>query len=335
MDLGGSVARYSLGLDLGGTNIKGGVVGNDGRALASVSGPTRAELGPEVGLESLAEVAQRAVAASGLTWEQIEAIGLGAAGTLDASAGRIVDASNLPLWNGFAIATRLADRLGRPTFLLNDANAAAYGEYWAGAGRSTESLVLFTIGTGIGCGIVESGRIIQGRHGLGGECGHMTIQMDGGRLCSCGRTGHLEAYASVTSLVARAIEGLERLPDSMLAASRIEGRLDSREIHRCALLGDPLAVTLIRETARALAVGASVVMHTIDPDLVVFGGGMIATGPAFLELIRAEIEPLVFPTAWERTRVEFAELGGDAGFIGAAGWALAQNRGQWSVARGQ
>jgi glucokinase len=278
-------------------------------------------LGPEAGLESLAEVANLAVEKSGVGWERIEAIGLGAAGTLDTSAGRVVDASNLPLWNGFELGPRLSRRLDRPSLLVNDANAAAYGEYWAGAGRKTESLVLFTIGTGIGCGIVESGRIIEGRHGLGGECGHMTIQMDNGRLCSCGRSGHLEAYASVTALVTRAIEGLEREPDSMLLARRLEGKLDSREIHRCASLGDRLAVRLVRETAKALAVGASVVMHTIDPDLVLFGGGMIAAGPAFLELIREQIEPLVFPTAWERTRVEFAELGGDAGFIGAAGWA--------------
>jgi glucokinase len=317
----GSRPCYYLGLDLGGTNIKGGVVDDQGRPLAAVSGPTRADLGPEIGLDTLAEVAGRAVLASGLDWGKIEAIGLGAAGTLDTASGRIIDASNLRLWNGFPLGPRLAERLDRPTFLLNDANAAAFGEYWAGAGRTTESLVLFTIGTGIGCGIVESGRIIEGRHGLGGECGHMTIQMDDGRPCSCGMTGHLEAYASVSSLVARAVEGLEAVPDSLLTASRLDGTLNGQEIYRCSELGDALALRLIQETARALAVGASVVMHTIDPDLVLFGGGMTAAGPSFLKMIGVEIQKLVFPSAWENTRVEFASLGGDAGFIGAAGWA--------------
>jgi glucokinase len=321
MDSEGSLPSYYLGLDLGGTNIKGGVVDDAGRPLSSVSSPTRAELGPEAGLEILMDVVEWAVTESGVDWERIGAIGLGAAGTLDTSSGRIIDASNLRLWNGFAIAPRLAERLERPTLLLNDANAAAFGEYWAGAGRNTESLVLFTIGTGIGCGIVESGRIIEGRHGLGGECGHMTIQMDGGRPCSCGRTGHLEAYASVSSLVARAVEGLEDEPDSLLRSSSVEGTLSGSEIHRCAMLGDPLARRLICESARYLAVGASVVMHTVDPDLVLFGGGMIAAGPAFLEMIRDEIRELAFPSASEQTLIEFASLGGDAGFIGAAGWA--------------
>jgi glucokinase len=312
---------FYLGLDLGGTNIKAGVVGDSGQALASVSGPTRAELGPEVGLDSLAEAARRAVEASGVDWPSIAAIGLGAPGTIDPAEGRLVDASNLPLWNGFALGPRVRERLGRPTILLNDANAAAFGEYWAGAGRSTQSLVLFTLGTGIGCGIVESGRILEGRHGLGGECGHVTIQMEGGRICSCGRRGHLEAYASATSLVRRASEALEREPDSALRAFLDAGVLSGRDIARCATEGDPLASRLMRETARYLAVGATTVMHTVDPDLVLFGGGMIAAGPDFLEAIRAEIQGQAFPAASERTRVEFADLGGDAGFIGAAGWA--------------
>jgi glucokinase len=319
MDYDGSGPPYWLGLDLGGTNIKGGVVDDRGQVLASVSGPTRAELGPEVGLDFLVEVARRSIQTSGV--EKIEAIGLGAAGTLDTSAGTIVEASNLPLWNGFAIESRLGERLGRPTYLINDANAAAFGEYWAGAGRNTQSMALFTIGTGIGCGIVESGHLIVGRHGLGGDCGHITVQMDGGRLCSCGMSGHLEAYASVSSLVARAGEALQVEPNSLLAASQLAGNLTGSEIHRCAELGDALARRLMAETARYLAVGASVVMHTVDPDLILFGGGMIAAGPSFLEAIRTEIRRLVFPTAWERTRVEFASLGSDAGFIGAAGWA--------------
>jgi glucokinase len=310
-----------LGLDLGGTNIKAGVVDDSGRALASLSEPTRAELGPLAGLEALASAANRAVEASGVGWAEVLAVGLGAAGTIDSAGGRIVEAANLPLWNGFPIAPRLGERLQRPTILLNDANAAAFGEYWAGAGRSTQSLALFTLGTGIGCGIVEAGRVLEGRHGLGGEYGHITIQMDGGRLCSCGRIGHLEAYASANSLVRRAIEALEAGVDSSLRDCLAAGNLDGRAITHCAAEGDALAVRLMRETARYLAIGASTVMHTIDPDLILFGGGMIAAGSGFLEAIRAEVRIHAFPAAWESTRIEFAKLGGDAGFIGAAGWA--------------
>ena len=310
-----------LGLDLGGTNIKAGVVDEAGRPLSAISGPTRASLGPEAGLLTLADLAGAAVTASGRAWEEIAAVGLGAAGTIDSKGGRIVEAANLASWDGFPIAPRLAERLGRPTFLVNDANAAAFGEYWAGAGRRTLSLALFTLGTGIGCGIVESGRVLEGRHGLGGEYGHVTIQMEGGRTCSCGRIGHLEAYASASSLVARALEALELEHDSSLHPSRLDGPLDGRAIARSAAEGDRLASRLMNETARYLAIGAATVMHTVDPDLILFGGGMIAAGPAFLEAIRLEVRKHAFPSAWRSTRVEFASLGGDAGFVGSAGWA--------------
>lgn len=317
----GRRSPFFLGLDLGGTNIKAGVVDDEGRPLATIDRPTRAELGPVMGLETLVEAASLAVEASGADWSEIQAVGLGAAGTIDSAGGTIVEAANLPLWNGFPIAPRLGDRLGRPTFLLNDANAAAFGEYWAGAGRNTESLALFTLGTGIGCGIVESGRVLEGRHGLGGEFGHVTIQMDGGRPCSCGRTGHLEAYASANSLVRRAVEALEVEPESSLRDCLADGTLDSRAIAQHADEGDTLAIRLMAETARYLAIGAATVMHSIDPDVILFGGGMIEAGPGFLEAIRAGVREYAFPSAWQRTRIDHASLGKHAGCIGAAGWA--------------
>ena len=191
----------------------------------------------------------------------------------------------------------------------------------AGAGRSTRGLVLFTLGTGIGCGIVESGRILEGRNGLGGECGHTTVQMDGGRRCSCGKRGHLEAYASATSLVRRAEEALRLGIESSLRSFQAEGALTAEVIGRCALARDRLALRLMRETARYLAVGAASVIHTVDPDLVLFGGGMIGAGPDFLRMIRVFVRAMTLEPARSRTRVEFAGLGGDAGFIGSAGWA--------------
>jgi glucokinase len=321
MDPVDRVTPAYLGLDVGGTNIKGGLVDDEGRTLVSLSCPTRADLGPEVGLETLANLANEVVRRSGVAWSAVRSVGVGAAGTLDSATGRIVEAANLSLWNGFPVAPRLAERLARPTVLLNDANAAAFGEYWAGEGRDSRSLALLTLGTGIGCGVVESGRLLEGRHGVGGEYGHVTIQMDGGRICSCGRMGHLEAYASARALVSRAIEGLEFEPGSGLRAHREAGTLDGRAIAQCAAEGDSLAARLMSETARYLAIGAATVMHTVDPDLILFGGGMIAAGPAFLEAIRLEVREHAFPSAWESTRIEFASLGGDAGFIGAAGWA--------------
>jgi glucokinase len=312
---------FYLGIDLGGTNIKSGVVDDSGRPISSVSVETHADRGPEVGLNNLAEAGRLAVQASGISWNDVAAVGLGSPGTMDIPGGMLLDPPNLPGWDNLAIRDRLGERLGKPTVLQNDANAAAYGEYWAGAGRNTKSLVMFTLGTGIGCGIVEGGLIVEGRHSHGAECGHIVIQMDNGRLCSCGQYGHLEAYASATAVVKRAHEALESDTGSSLHDALARGVLSSRAVADAAHRGDALAQRLMRETARYLAVGAVCLMHTIDPDLVLFGGGMIAAGPPFLDDIRGRIKELAFPIPAAKTRIAFAELGGDAGFIGAAGCA--------------
>ncbi len=312
---------FYLGIDLGGTNIKSGVVDDDGRPISSVSVETNADRGPEEGIKNLAEAGRLAVQASGVPWEKIRGVGLGSPGTMDIGAGLLLEPPNLPGWNNFPIRQRLADALKKQTVLQNDANAAAFGEYWAGAGRNTQSLVMFTLGTGIGCGIVENGRIVEGRHSHGAECGHIIIQMEGGRQCSCGAYGHLEGYASATALVNRATEALESDSSSSLHDPLSRGTLTSRAISEAADRGDALATRLMRETARYLAVGAVSLMHTIDPDVVLFGGGMIAAGQRFLEAIRSDIRALAFPIPASRTKVLYAELGGDAGFIGAAGCA--------------
>lgn len=330
MSAGDRLPPYFLGIDLGGTNIKSGVVDDEGRAVSSVSLTTDAGRGPEAGLDTLAEAGRRAVEASGLSWDDVAAVGLGSPGTMDLRTGMLLDPPNLPGWDNLPIRQLLGDRLGKPTVLQNDGNAAAFGEYWAGAGRNSRSLVLFTLGTGIGCGIVEAGRIIEGRHSHGAECGHIIIQMDNARPCPCGGHGHLEAYASATALVKRACEALAVDDSSALRDALSRGELTSRTIAGEALRGDPLAGRLMRETARYLAVGAVCLMHTIDPDLVLFGGGMIAAGDPFLAEIRRGIREMAFPTPAAETKVAYAELGGDAGFIGAAGCARQAFDARWS-----
>ena len=180
-----SAVRYSppffVGIDLGGTNIKSGVVDNEGRPMSSVSIETHADKGPEMGLDKLVEAANQAVKKSGLDWDRIAAVGLGSPGTMDLDAGMLLDPPNLPGWDNFPIRQRLADRLTKPVTFQNDANAASYGEYWVGAAKDDRSLVMFTLGTGIGCGIVVDGMIIEGRHSHGAECGHIIIEMENGR----------------------------------------------------------------------------------------------------------------------------------------------------------
>ena len=313
---------YYLGIDLGGTNIKSGVVDDQGRPLSFVHIETEAELGPEVGLDRLAEVGRHAVEASGLTWDEITAVGLGSPGTMDIQAGLLLDPPNLPGWVNWPIREKLAERLGKPTVLQNDANAAAYGEYWVGAGRDMQSLVLFTLGTGIGAGSSTTGGSSRGGTAMAQECGHIIIQMENARLCSCGKYGHLEAYASATSLVKRAHEALEHEASTLLHQALAEHRLTSQTISEAAETGDPLARRLMRDTARYLAVGAVTLMHTVDPDIILFSGGMIAAGATFLEAIRSDIRAMAFSVPAAKTRVEYAALGGEAGVIGAAGCAV-------------
>ncbi len=313
---------FYLGIDLGGTNVKSGVVDDQGQPLSSISIKTAAERGPEQGVLTLAEAGRLAVRESGIDWDDIAGVGLGTPGTMDIQGGLLLEPPNLPGWNYFPIRDRLGAELQKKTILQNDANAAAYGEYWVGAGRDAESMVLFTLGTGIGCGIVEHGRIIQGRHSHGGECGHIVIMMENGRLCGCGRYGHLEAYASATALVKRAVEALELSDESSVLRQRLaDGNLTARTINEASLEGDLLASRLMNETAFFLAVGATCLMHTIDPDMILFAGGMSSAGPQFIEAIRENVKQLALPIPAANTWIDYATLGGDAGFIGAAGCA--------------
>jgi glucokinase len=247
---------------------------------------------------------------------------------MNIAAGMLLDPPNLPGWNNFPLRDRVASALGRPVAFQNDANAAAFGEFWVGAGRGVRSMILFTLGTGVGCGIVIDGRIVEGRHSHGAECGHQVIQMDGGRLCSCGQYGHLEAYASATALVKRATEAVAESDEPTALRALLENNdLSARTIDQAADAGDRVAVRLMTETARYLAVGAVNVMHTVDPDLVLFGGGMTASGPTLLGNIRSFIRSLAFPTLAREVCIEYATLGGDAGFIGAAACARVGARG--------
>jgi glucokinase len=321
MSAGSGTGACYLGIDLGGTNIKSGVVDDDGRVLSSVSVPTEAERGAVAGLDQLAEAGRRAVDESGVTWERIIGVGLGSPGTMDIPAGMLLEPPNLPGWENLPIRDRLAERFGKPTVLQNDGNAAAFGEYWTGAGKDAKSLVMFTLGTGIGGGFVIDGRIHEGRHSHGAECGHIIIEMDGGRICSCGQAGHLEAYASATALVRRAHEALDQTDIPSLLRQLDRDAISSRAIAQAAAAGDSLADRLMRETARYLAVGAVSMMHTINPDLILFSGGMINAGQSLLDEIRRNVRAIAFPIPAAKTRIEFARLGEEAGFVGAAGWA--------------
>jgi glucokinase len=308
------------GLDVGGTTMKAGVVDDQGRCLSSVSVPTEAYKGQQHGLERMGEALRQAIRAAGRLPDDIAAIGVATPGTMDIPAGIILDPPNLKPWQNVPVRRHIEDAFRVPTAFQNDANAAAYGEYWVGAGKGTHSMVLFTLGTGVGGGIIIGDRVVQGEHSHGAELGHMKMEMTRPRQCGCGRWGCLEAYASATAVVKRALEALEQpgARSVLHALHREQGGITSKDIFTAAAGGDAVADKIVEETAYYLAVGTTNMLHIIDPDMVVFGGGMIAAGENFLERIRHHVRQLAFPVPAAKAQLRFAQLGSDAGFIGAA-----------------
>ncbi|MEJ7593565.1 MAG: ROK family protein [Planctomycetaceae bacterium] len=323
-----SSSRLFLGLDLGGTNVKAGVVDDQGAVISACSVPTDAIQGPDAGVESIVAAGRQAVAATGIPMDRIVAVGLATPGTMDIPNGMLLDPPNLPGWTNFPIRDRVASQFKRPTILQNDANAAAYGEYWAGSAKNVRSLLFYTLGTGLGGGVIVDDHIIEGEHSHGSELGHVILEMDNGRLCTSGQYGTAEAYVSATALLKRFRDALDKN-----AVTSVQNRMDRGEeltpllIAEEAETGDRLSAELIMEMARYLGATIATGVHVIDPAMVLLGGAMTfgrnetATGREFLHRVRQEFRARTFTTLAENIRIEYAELGGNAGFIGAAGCA--------------
>jgi glucokinase len=322
------------GVDLGGTNIKAALVDDAGRMLAFHTEPTHAARGPEDTAARMGQSVHVLCRQAGVAPDDVARVGLGTPGPQDLPSGVIIRAGNLPGWDGFPIRDRVALHCGRPVTFANDANAAAYGEFWMGSAKDFSSVVLLTLGTGVGGGIIIGDTNVEGAHSHGSECGHIIVDTSPtARRCPCGQPGHLEAYCSATSLTSRAQEAIERDPTSCLARAVAAGeQLTPILVSREAGNGDTVAMDLILETARWLGIGIVTIMHTIDPEAIVIGGAMTfggaaaKVGKAFLDRVREEVQARAFPTLAEKTIIRYASLGGDAGSIGAAGLARLAHR---------
>lgn len=320
---------FFLGIDLGGTNVKAGVVDSNGTPLSKCTTRTLAKEGPGPGVRRMCEVGADAIDDAGLDLSDIAGIGVATPGTMDIPAGMLLSPPNLPGWDNTPVRKLIGDHFRKPTTLQNDANAAAYGEYWAGAARKANSLVFWTLGTGVGGGIIIGDTIVEGENSHGSECGHLILEMDGGRLCEgTGQWGTLEAYASATALMKRCREAIDAG-----CKTSVRDRLENGEeltpilIAAEAKSGDKLADELIMETARFLGVASTTMIHIINPTMVLIGGAMTFgrnetdIGRRFIQRIRDEVQKRSFKVPAETTLVDYATLGGDAGFIGAAGCA--------------
>lgn len=322
-----SHAPYFIGIDVGGTSIKLGLVDDQGNTLGWTSIPTEVEQGPDAAVQRMAKAVGEVIDQAGIQATHLKAIGLATPGTMDIPRGMFLQPVNLPGWDNFPVRDRVADATGKPVAFVNDANAAAYGEFWIGGGAEYHSMILLTLGTGVGGGIIIGDLNVEGEHSHGSEVGHIIIDCnEDARVCSCNQTGHLEAYASATAVVKRAREALDAGRESSVRARLEKGdELTAKLLHEEAEAGDDFALEVILETARYLGIGITTLMHTVDPNAVILGGAMTfgendnPIGQKFLARVQEEVRRRAFPAPAENTVIDYAQIGAFAGYIGAAG----------------
>jgi glucokinase len=320
---------FFMGVDVGGTNIKIGLVDDAGQTIAYKSIRTEQERGAEDACNRIGNVVDQLVEEVRVARPDLARAGLATPGPMDIAGGMILRPGNLPGWWDFPIRDRVSHHVKLPVTFANDANAASYGEFWCGAGKQYDSLVLLTLGTGIGGGIIVRDMLIEGEHSCGSECGHILINpSDDAPMDSLGKRGSLESYCNATAVVDRALAALGSMAVTSLARRRDAGeKITPRLIAEEAEHGDEVARRVIMDTGRWLAIGIVSLIHTIDPDAVLLGGAMnfggtgTTIGRAFIERIREEVKPRLLEPLREAVKIEFASLGGDAGYIGAAGLA--------------
>ncbi len=315
-----------VGIDLGGTNIKIGCFNSQLKLVHKTAVATRADMGPGVVVDKMARTVEKLLADAGLSAQDVVAAGIGTPGPAKYSEGIIIASPNLPLFKNVPLRKMLSERLGVPAILENDANAACWGEYVLGAGKGARDMVFFTLGTGIGGGVISNGELVHGCGGNAAELGHIIIYPDG-RKCNCGQKGCVEAYASANSTAKRATEAIEAgAKSSLKKVLEKKGEITCKDIYEHLAAGDELARQITDETAKALALLCVNVLHATEPKRIVFAGGMIAAGDILLNRIKDYFNEQIWYLKAETVQIVFAALGEDAGIIGAAALAKQTNR---------
>lgn len=308
---------YYIGIDLGGTNVAAGVTDREGKLLGKASIPC--PRGAEAIADAMAESARLAVGEAGLTMEQCASVGVASPGTIDPVQGIVFHAFNLGL-DHVPLARMVSERLGGiPAYLENDANAAALGEFVAGAGKGKNSLVAVTLGTGVGSGAVLEGKLYTGFNYAAFEAGHTVIRR-GGRQCTCGRKGCWEAYASATGLISSTRKAMEAHPNSALwrYAPTLED-VNGKTPFDAAQAGDAAAQAVLDEYIEDLACGLANLINIIQPEVLCIGGGICKQGENLMAPLRAALGREEFTKdAERRCQVVAALLENDAGIIGGA-----------------
>ena len=309
---------YTLGIDLGGTNIVAGVVDENYKIIATASVKTNCPRPAEEIADDIAKICFSACEKAEISINDIFACGIGTPGSINPILGTVVFANNLK-FNNVPLAAMLKDRTGVDFYIENDANAAAYGEFLAGSGKGVQNCIAVTLGTGVGGGIIIDGRLFSGSNYAGGELGHMVINVDG-EPCSCGRKGCWEAYASATALIRQTKEAMLKNKDSImweLAEGNIEnvnGKIPFDAMKK----GDSTATQVVNRYEKYLALGIANIINIFQPEKICIGGGISNQKETLIAPVRKLVFEDTYETMGKPCEILAAELGNDAGIIGAA-----------------
>lgn len=311
---GNSEAPLVFAADLGGTHLRAASVDCGGKIHHRTKQPTPQAEKPDEIVQALVEAAlecERQSAGVG----SIQAISVVVPGTVNTSDGVVIKAPNVPSLDGFRLAAALKSELNWPTLLENDANAAAIGEMWQGAGRDYKTMICITLGTGVGGGIVLDGKLWRGVDGSAGEIGHIGVDPFAGIPCTCGSRGCLEVYASATAIVRMTREARPRYPHSSLHTSK---DLSSETVYKAGLQGDELALEVFRRMGVYLGIGLATLVNLLNPEMIVIGGGLANGWELFQKHMHQQVIERAFPLPARRVKIVQAECGDDAGLLGAA-----------------
>lgn len=317
------VERPVLAVDIGGTKMLMALINTQSEVIVRQTEPTLAREGPGAVISRLISGIDLLLSQTGLRPSQLSAISLATAGSIDVKNGVVTTSPNLPGWRNISLRRIIAERYRLPTYLLNDADAAALGEHRFGAGQGYDSIILLTLGTGIGGGIILDGKLYLGSSGGAAEIGHMVVQADGPR-CSCGNRGCLEALASGSAVAKEAISRLIRGQPSSLIGM-VGGKLEdvtAETVATAAKNGDELAGEVIAKAAYYLGIGIANLVNILNPEMVILGGGMAGMGDILFEPVREMVAEQAFPLLAGAVRIVPARLGNDAGIFGAMVYAL-------------
>ena len=313
--------KYVIGVDLGGTKISTAISTIEGNILANVVLPTKAEEGEAAVLGRIMQSIDEVIIGSSISIAEVEAIGIGSPGPLDAKKGIIITTPNLP-FKDYNLVQPLKEKYNIPVYLDNDANAAAIGEYMFGAGKGKESIVYFTVSTGVGGGAVLDGKVYRGHTSNALEIGHTTVDPNGPR-CNCGNLGCLEAMSSGTAI---AKKGKEAVSTNVETSLKKYDTITSYEVFKEAEAGDEVAKDIIDNALTYLGIGVANAIATFDPEMIIIGGGVSKAGDIVFDTVKKVVNKRCFKSMAESCEIVPAGLGSDAGVVGAVALAIIESR---------